>query len=111
MVRIGGLLAVVLLAGCGVGADESYAELAAASAGQALEETRPAAEAPSTDTQPTETTAIVPAKDPGTVALPQDPIPVFEGKPLPSPAFGLTVDPSVTGMLPPPRPSPPPPAR
>lgn len=106
MVRIVGILAVVLLAGCGVGADESYADLGASSSGQALEETQPAAETPSSDTQPTETTAPLPAKDPGTVALPQDPIPVFEGKPLPPPILGLTVDPALTGTLPPP-PTPP----
>lgn len=104
MVRIVGILAVVLLAGCGVGADESYADLGASSSGQALEETQPAAETPPTETQPTETTAPLPGKDPGTVALPQDPIPVFEGKPLPPPLLGLTVDPGLAGPLPPPPP-------
>lgn len=109
MMRIVGILAVVLLAGCGVGADESYADLGAGSSGQALEQEQPAAEAPTSDTQTTETTGTttpVPGKDPGTVALPQDPIPVFEGKPLPPPAFGLTVDPGFEGPIPAP-PAPP----
>lgn len=106
MMRIVGILAVVLLAGCGVGADESYADLGAASSGQALEETQAAGETPSTDTQPSETTAPLPNKDPGTVALPQDPIPVFEGKPLPQPIIGLTVDPTLVVPLPTP-PAPP----
>lgn len=106
MMRIVGILAVVLLAGCGVGADESYADLGVGSSGQALEQEQPAAEAPTSDTQPTGTTAPVSGKDPGTVALPQDPIPVFEGKPLPPPNFGLTVDPGFDVPVPTP-PAPP----
>ncbi|MEW6432696.1 MAG: hypothetical protein AB1730_14425 [Myxococcota bacterium] len=109
MMRIVGILAVVLLAGCGVGADESYADLGVSRSGQALEQESPAAQVPTSDTQPTETTGNatpVLGKDPGTVALPQDPIPVFEGKPLPPPAFGLTVDPGFEGPVPTP-PAPP----
>lgn len=109
MVRIVGIVAVVLLAGCGVGADESYAALTATSSGQALEQSQEAdtpAEAPAADPQAPETTTPVPTKDPGTVALPQDPIPVFVGKPAPQPLPGMTVDPAVAGPLPPPLPAP-----
>lgn len=103
MVRIVGLLAVVLLAGCGVGADESYADLGVGSSGQALEQTQ-GADAPATDVQAPETTTPVPTKDPGQVALPQDPIPVFVGKPTPQPVPGMTTDPGFEGPLPPPGP-------
>lgn len=100
MVRIVGLLAVVLLAGCGVGADESYADLGAGSSGQGLEQASPTG-LPVPDTQPPETTTPVPGKDPGTVALPQDPIPVYLGKPTPQPNGGRTTDPGVEGVPPP----------
>jgi hypothetical protein len=99
MVRIVGLLAVVLLAGCGVGADESYADLGVGSSGQALEQTEAAA-APAASPQGPETTAPVPTKDPGQVALPQDPIPVMVGKPVPQPMPGMTTDPGFEGPLP-----------
>jgi hypothetical protein len=105
MVRIVGLLAVVLLAGCGVGADETYADLGVEASGQALEQTQPADAAPM-DPQAPETTAPVPTKDPGQVALPQDPIPVMVGKPVPQPMPGMTTDPGFEGPLPPPGPPP-----
>ncbi len=80
------ILAMIAVSGCGVGADESYdgqnlvsasgeALTAAPEAGPQL----PAANGPQTP----ETTAPSPIRDPSTVALPQDPIPVFEGRPLP----------------------------
>lgn len=109
MVRIVGIVAVVLLAGCGVGADESYEALTATSSGQALQQSQASdtpAETPAAGPQSPENTTPVPGKDPGTVALPQDPIPVFVGKPAPQPLPGLTVDPGVAGLLPPPLPAP-----
>jgi hypothetical protein len=93
--RIVGFVAVVLLAGCGVGADASYPELGADHSSQALEQTA-SSEQPKPETQPPETTAPVPTRDPGTVALPQDPIPVYVGQPTPQPAGGMTtVDPDL----------------
>lgn len=105
-VRIVGFVAVVALAGCGVGADESYAELGAGQSAQALEQAAPGSAtddgAPSAGTQPPETTSPTPGKDPGTVALPQDPIPVFVGQPMPQPIPGMSVDPGFQGPVPPP---------
>jgi hypothetical protein len=110
MVRIVGMMAAVLLVGCGVGADELPAVDGTASGGQALEESRGAVVSVAGVPQPTETRAPLPGKDPGTVALPQDPIPVYEGKPLPPPS--RTVDPGVItpapGVVVPVPPGPPP---
>ena len=86
------ILAMVLATGCGVGADESYdGQNLVASNGQALE-AGPAVGPdlpPSSAPQTPGTTAPGPLHDPSTVALPQDPIPVFEGRPAPQvPAMG-----------------------
>jgi hypothetical protein len=77
------ILALVTVSGCGVGADESYdGQTLVASNGQALmagpvvPQAGPAGNGPQTPV----TAAPSPVKDPGTVALPQDPIPVFEGR-------------------------------
>lgn len=80
------ILAMVVITGCGVGADESYdGQTLVGSDGQALEvgpavgPVLPTAAGP----QAPETTAPSPVRDPGQVALPQDPIPVYEGRPNP----------------------------
>ena len=94
------ILAMVLVTGCGVGADESYdGQNLVGSNGQALE-TGPAVgpELPGAATPQTPgTTAPGPVRDPGTVALPQDPIPVFEGRPVtqPPPMMDPSMDPSL----------------
>lgn len=86
------MLAVVACSACGVGVDESYdGQTLVAADGQALEgspNTTPGPtagptlpNAPSVPQTPI-TTMPSPVRDPGTVALPQDPIPVFEGKPV-----------------------------
>ena len=100
------ILAMVVVTGCGVGADESYdGQNQVSSSGQGLE-MGPAVgpEHPGvTGPQPPATTAPSPAHDPGTVALPQDPIPVFEGRPFPQTA--PMIDPSADpGVVPSPRP-------
>jgi hypothetical protein len=80
------ILAMVVLTGCGVGADESYdGQTLVGSNGQALEAGPsvgpevPGASGPQTPA----TTAPSPVRDPSIVALPQDPIPVYEGRPFP----------------------------
>ena len=80
------ILAMVVITGCGVGADESYdGQTLVAANGQALE-TGPAV-GPQVNTggvpQTPATTAPSPVRDPGMVGLPQDPIPVYEGRPGP----------------------------
>lgn len=84
MMRVAvGIVAMLSLAGCGVGADESYdgqalvtssdaALLAQPEGGPGVETGRP----PQTPV----TTTTSPLRNPGTVSLPQDPIPVFEGR-------------------------------
>lgn len=86
------MLAVIACSACGVGADEIWdGEKLVAANGQALEQgsdvtpgagrsgvARRASNLP----QVPVTTTPSPIRDPGTVALPQDPIPVFEGKPV-----------------------------
>jgi hypothetical protein len=82
-----GILAMVALTGCGVGADESYDGVTLVAAnGQALEQGSSVPKMP-TDNLPQVpiNTAPLPIRDPGSVALPQDPIPVYEGKPSPQP--------------------------
>ncbi|MDP1826183.1 MAG: hypothetical protein Q8L48_23150 [Archangium sp.] len=101
------ILAMLFVTGCGVGADESYdGQTLIDSNGQALE-TGPAVgpELPSAaGPQTPETTAPSPVRDPSTVALPQDPIPVFEGRPAQPPP--PMVDPSGDPMMgPSPRPT------
>jgi hypothetical protein len=82
------MLAMVVVSGCGVGADETYdGQNVVAAHGQALDgpdvgPALPGAGIP----QVTGTAAPSPVHDPSTVALPQDPIPVFEGRPAPDPA-------------------------
>lgn len=81
------ILAMVLVSGCGVGADEFYdGENLVSASGQALEvqEDPQPSLPPDAIPQPTGTTVPSPFYGPGTVALPQDPIPVFEGRPLPT---------------------------
>ena len=80
------MLAMMVVSGCGVGSDEYWdGEKLVSSNGQALEQGPdvgpevPGDQGPQTPG----TTAPSPGRDPGTVALPQDPIPVFEGKPYP----------------------------
>ncbi len=80
------ILAMVVVSGCGVGADEYYdGQNLVSASGEALTtgpEVGPQLPG-TTGPQTPETTAPSPVRDPGTVALPQDPIPVFEGKPFP----------------------------
>lgn len=82
------ILAMLFVTGCGVGADESYdGQTLVASNGQALEvgpEVGPALPTAAGPQTP-ETTAPSPMRDPSTVALPQDPIPVYEGRPAGAP--------------------------
>lgn len=90
------MLAVVACSACGVGADETWdGEKFVAANGQALEQgtdvTAGPAVGPSTPATPNEpqapvTTTPSPIRDPGTIALPQDPIPVYEGKPMTPPS-------------------------
>ena len=87
-----GIVAVLALAGCGVGADEAYdGQTLVTASGQALlasPEGGPVVAAPLPPQAPV-TTATSPLRNPGTIALPQDPIPVYEGKtasPVVSPA-------------------------
>jgi hypothetical protein len=97
------ILAMVFVTGCGVGADESYdGQNLVVSQTQGLEVGPEVAPALPTGAGPQapETTVTSPLRDPGTVALPQDPIPVFEGRPAAQPA--PMVDPM---MGPAPRPS------
>ena len=80
------ILAMVVITGCGVGADESYdGQTLVGSDGQALE-IGPAVGPDLSNAggpQAPATTVTSPGRDPGTVALPQDPIPVYEGRPGP----------------------------
>lgn len=78
------ILALAVGTGCGVGADETYdGQTLVTSEGQALEAdgvgTRAGAPQPLVNTSPT------PSRDPGLVSLPQDPIPVYEGRPVTGP--------------------------
>ncbi|MEW5742055.1 MAG: hypothetical protein AB1938_24280 [Myxococcota bacterium] len=98
-VRIVGFLAVALLAGCGVGADESYDEPGVGRSEQGIEQSAPS-DKPMPGTQTSETTTPAPGRDPGTVALPQDPIPVFVNNPMP-PGAAMTTDPGLEGAPPP----------
>jgi hypothetical protein len=78
-----GIVAVLALAGCGVGADEtSDGQTLVTSSGQALIAAPEAGPLVNTGlpTQTLVTTAPSPLRNPGTVSLPQDPIPVYEGK-------------------------------
>ncbi len=81
------ILALVVGTGCGVGADETYdGQTLVTAEEQALE-----AEATGTRgqaTQPIVNTTPTPTRDPGLVALPQDPIPVYEGRPVTAPPPG-----------------------
>ncbi|MFO0596588.1 MAG: hypothetical protein U0228_14830 [Myxococcaceae bacterium] len=83
------MLAVLGASACGVGVDESYdGQTLVTANGQALESTAaPVGAEPAVPTEPSApqtptNTTPSPMKDPGQVALPQDPIPVFEGKPV-----------------------------
>lgn len=78
MVRIVGILAALSLTACGVGADESYDELGVMQASQSLQQADYAGQA----VAPTQVAAAQSSEvraEPGTVALPQDPIPVRPG--------------------------------
>ncbi len=100
------ILAMVVITGCGVGADESYdGQTLVGANGQALEvgpavgPELPNASGPQTPA----TTAPSTVRNPGLVALPQDPIPVYEGRPAPqSPPM---VDPGADSTGPAPRPT------
>lgn len=93
MMRVAaGIVAMLSLAGCGVGADESYdGQALVSSSGEALlaqPEGGPVVETGRPPQTPV-TTMTSPLRNPGTVALPQDPIPVYEGRtasPVPVPA-------------------------
>jgi hypothetical protein len=103
------ILAMVVVSGCGVGADEYYdGQNLVSSSGQALEQgsdVGPQVPTPA-GVQTPETTAPSGTRDPGTVALPQDPIPVYEGRPGPKgaplidPGFEGGMDPRVPGANP-----------
>jgi len=82
------MLAMVVISGCGVGADETYdGQNVVGTNGQALDGQDVGPVIPTTGIpQTTGTAAPSPVSDPSTVALPQDPIPVFEGRPAPDPA-------------------------
>jgi hypothetical protein len=83
------ILAMMALTGCGVGADESYDGVTlVASNGQALEQGPVVPGVPTNNLPqvPVNTATPTPMRDPSTVALPQDPIPVYEGRPAPQPA-------------------------
>lgn len=83
------ILALALGTGCGVGADESYdGQTLVTSEGQALE-----ADGVTTRTTTPQTvvnTGTNPTRDPSLVALPQDPIPVYEGRPVTGPSPVVT---------------------
>jgi hypothetical protein len=90
------ILAMAALSGCGVGADEYWdGEKLVSRSSQALEQNPDTApELPSAGgAQAPGPTAPSGTRDPSTVALPQDPIPVFEGKPVPG-APPPMIDPS-----------------
>ena len=87
------ILALVIVSGCGVGADESYdGQTLIASNGQALMPGPVMPQAgPGAGPQTPVTAAPSTLKNPGTVALPQDPIPVYEGRAAsPAPVMGTT---------------------
>lgn len=94
------ILAMVVVSACGVGEDEYWdgQNLVKASSSQALEQAPevgpqlPGAAVPQTP----ETTAPGPLRDPSTIALPQDPIPVYEG--LPGPKGAPMMDPTFDPM-------------
>ena len=82
------ILAMVFVTGCGVGATESSdgqnlvtSNSQALEVGPAVGPELPGAVGPQTPG----TTGPSPAHEPSTVALPQDPIPVFEGRPATTP--------------------------
>lgn len=87
------MLAMVVVSGCGVGADERYdGQTLVGADGQALEtgpQADPTLAIPAIPQTPV-TAASAPVYDPGTVALPQDPIPVHQGRPA-----GPLLDPMV----------------
>ena len=96
------ILAMVVVSGCGVGADEYWdGEKLVSSQSQGLEQNP--ADAPVLPGTPPQThgpqapgtSGTSPGRDPSTVALPQDPIPVFEGKPVPQtpPSMDPSFDP------------------
>jgi hypothetical protein len=105
------ILAMVALSGCGVGADEYWdGEKLVSRSGQALEQGSDVGSdvgtgVPALGDQPGPqvpgTAAPSPWRDPSTVALPQDPIPVFEGKPAPNapPMMDPSLDP-IPGFTP-----------
>lgn len=95
------ILALVIVSGCGVGADETYdGQTLVASTGQALMPGPAVPQAgPSAGPQTPVTAAPSTLKNPGTVALPQDPIPVYEGRTA-SPA-PVTTPMGSTGTTPP----------
>lgn len=83
------ILAWVVGTGCGVGADEVYdGETLVTSEGQALEAEGVTTRA--TTPQTVVNTGTNPARDPSLVALPQDPIPVYEGRPVTGPSPVVT---------------------
>lgn len=96
------ILAMVVVSGCGVGADEYWdGEKLVSSSSSALTtgpDVGPQLPGTSGIPQPPGTTAPSGTRDPSTVALPQDPIPVFEGRPATPPPPGL-FDPSFDPTL------------
>jgi len=87
------ILAMMALTGCGVGADESYDGVTLVAAnGEALEQGPVVPGVPTTNLPqaPVNTATPTPMREPGTVALPQDPIPIYEGRPAPQPAPFIT---------------------
>jgi len=98
------MLAVVTASACGVGVDETYEGVTLVSSSSSAlqqEETTPTvgaepAAVPNVPQTPVTTTPS-PIRDPGAVALPQDPIPVFEGKPMGTPPPPGFTEPPVPG--------------
>lgn len=91
-------LALALLAGCGLGVeDDAPPPAATGAASQALEELSPAAPAVETLANPRPSTS----SDAGTaLGLPQDPIPVFQGQPLPVPVPVSPFSPGAAPVVP-----------
>lgn len=78
-------LAALALNACGVGADEVYDGTTLVTQQQELTQRAPDVTTPNTSANAT--------PKPSTVALPQDPIPLFEGKPLgPTPVNTVQLD-------------------
>jgi hypothetical protein len=82
MKQLVAILAVAMQAGCGVGADETYDGVRLiGTTEQGLEQAAQAPLAAPRATQTAVKTSTSTLRDPGAVGLPQDPIPVHDGRP------------------------------